>query len=529
MHSRYTSVVMLCLAILAFLPVLAVDRVLDGFVRGQETARLQTALDALTHDSQRAVEGGIAALRRILDDSPSLCTTSFYRVIARELQASATLRQIVVENSEGAQYCTAYDGELAYVAQSETLTLPGNTETLTAVRVEGIDEPVFRITQTFGRDRTVSAFVTALPLLARDPVPPYSGFTYLRAALTNGSTVDIRGAADSLIAEMGEDLIVARSMAGDVPLRVEAGIPFSRARAENAVLYTGFTVLACLIALMQLAATFSYVRRAQLPAFDLERAIRAHELKPYYQPVFDLRTGRMTGCEVLIRWIKPDGQIISPGAFIDYAEMTGLAIPMTLNLMEQVRDDLEDLCRETPGFKVSINLFEGHFRDGAVVEDIQSIFGGSGIRYRQLVFEITERQPLDDRDAVNRVVSAMHALGVRLAMDDAGTGHSNLAYLHTLGIDVIKIDKIFIDMIRDASVPVPVVDGLLAMARDMQIDVTAEGVETQDQAVYLRARGVESAQGYLFSPPVNAAAFLRMAWLLRAQDERRDTPKVFAA
>src|SRR5690606_26274426 len=156
-------------------------------------------------------------------------------------------------------------------------------------------------------------------------------------------------------------------------------VRFSEVEVGYAPLYLAFTLMTCAIAIMQLLMTLGYVRRAKLPAFDLERAIAAGALKPYYQPVFNLHTARLIGCEVLIRWVKRGGKVVSPGAFIDYAELTGLAIPMTLNLMEQVRNDLEDLCRGAPDFKVSINLFEGHFRDAAVVEDIQSIFGGSGI------------------------------------------------------------------------------------------------------------------------------------------------------
>ena len=238
-------------------------------------------------------------------------------------------------------------------------------------------------------------------------------------------------------------------------------------------------------------------------------------MKPYYQPVMNLKTGKLIGCEVLIRWVKKNGEVIPPGAFIDYAEMSGLAIPMTLSLMEQVRYDLEDICREVSDFKVSINLFEGHFRDGSIVEDIQSVFEGSGISYRQLVFEITERRPLDDRNAANRVMSAMHKLGVRIAMDDAGTGHSNLAYLQTLGIDIIKIDKIFVEMIKDAAQPVPVVDGLISMARELDIDIIAEGVETQEQALYLRSKNVVFAQGYLFAAPMKLSSFLVLANALR--------------
>ncbi len=197
--------------------------------------------------------------------------------------------------------------------------------------------------------------------------------------------------------------------------------------------------------------------------------------------------------------------------------------------MEQVRYDLEDICREVPDFKVSINLFEGHFRDGSIVEDIQSVFEGSGISYRQLVFEITERRPLDDRNAANRVMTAMHKLGVRIAMDDAGTGHSNLAYLQTLGIDIIKIDKIFVEMIRDANQPVPVVDALISMAKDLDIDIIAEGVETQEQALYLRSKNVVFAQGYLFAPPLKLSSFLVLASALRPSSRESNLEPGLAA
>jgi EAL domain-containing protein (putative c-di-GMP-specific phosphodiesterase class I) len=98
---------------------------------------------------------------------------------------------------------------------------------------------------------------------------------------------------------------------------------------------------------------------------------------------------------VLCRWEKKNGQVVLPGSFIDYAEVTGLAIPMTLSLMQQVRNDLADICRDMPDIKVSINLFEGHFRDSSIVEDVQAIFADSPISFRQLVFEITERRPLE--------------------------------------------------------------------------------------------------------------------------------------
>lgn len=515
LRSRFSQIVLLVVALLAFLPVVAVDHVIDGYVLAQETTALQTTVDAITHDSQLTVHEGIQSLRRIVANSPSLCAATFVDNVNSELQSNPFLRQVIVQNSDGVQYCSAFGHAVQYRVLSENLTIPGHTETLSVVAIDGIETPLLKITQTFGSERTVSALVLASPMLMRNDVPLLGQISYLQVALTSGSSILLRG--DEQIGQGGgrDDYIFARSFAGEIPLKAEAGVSFSQVRSGYSPLDIGFTVAACFMGGLILVLAIQYARKADIVAFDLERAIIAGEMKPYYQPVINLRTGKLIGCEVLIRWVKKNGEVIPPGVFIDYAEMSGLAIPMTLSLMEQVRYDLEDICREVPDFKVSINLFEGHFRDGSIVEDIQSVFEGSGISYRQLVFEITERRPLDDRNAANRVMTAMHKLGVRIAMDDAGTGHSNLAYLQTLGIDIIKIDKIFVEMIRDANQPVPVVDALISMAKDLDIDIIAEGVETQEQALYLRSKNVVFAQGYLFAPPLKLSSFLVLASALR--------------
>lgn len=515
LRSRFSQIVLLVVALLAFLPVVAVDHVIDGYVMARETTALQTTVDAITHDSQLTVHEGIQSLRRILANSPSLCAATFVQNVNSELEGNPFLRQVIVENNDGVQYCSAFGHAVQYRVLSENLTIPGHTETLSVIKIDGNETPLLKITQSFGRERTVSALVLASPMLMRNDVPLLGQISYLHVALTSGTSILLRG--DERIGQGAsrDEYLFARSFAGEIPLKAEAGVSFSEVRSDYSPLDIGFTIAACFLGALILVLAIQYTRKADIVAFDLERAIIAGEMKPYYQPVMNLKTGKLIGCEVLIRWVKKNGEVIPPGAFIDYAEMSGLAIPMTLSLMEQVRYDLEDICREVSDFKVSINLFEGHFRDGSIVEDIQSVFEGSGISYRQLVFEITERRPLDDRNAANRVMSAMHKLGVRIAMDDAGTGHSNLAYLQTLGIDIIKIDKIFVEMIKDAAQPVPVVDGLISMARELDIDIIAEGVETQEQALYLRSKNVVFAQGYLFAAPMKLSSFLVLANALR--------------
>lgn len=502
---------MLLSAIAAFLPVLGVDYLLDSYVRMKERAQLQQSVDTVTERIQATARDAIGALRNVLSASPSLCTPTFIANVHKEMEASLYLKQVLVENADGVQYCDAFGKQVTYSPLSDVLSIAGHSETLSVVKYAEMPTPAMKVTQDFGGQRKVSAFVPLIAGPAETLVRDLEPTAMVRLSLTNGTTIISAGDPSAYDNRGDIEFVFAQSIAGEIPVRAEAAVPFAMVRADYADLDASFTIVACLMSGGFLVLALQYVRRSKLPAFDLERAIAAGEIKPWYQPVINLRTGALSGCEVLCRWEKKSGEVVQPNAFIDYAEVTGLAIPMTLSLMQQVKNDLADLCRDMPEIKVSINLFDGHFRDGSIVEDVQAIFSGSPISFRQLVFEITERRPLDNSPQTTAVIAGLHALGARLAMDDAGTGHSNLAYMQTLGVDVIKIDRIFVDMIKPGTTQVPVLDGLISMAHDLGTEIVAEGVETEAQALYLRARGVVMAQGFLFAPAIKVGPFRDLA------------------
>jgi EAL domain-containing protein (putative c-di-GMP-specific phosphodiesterase class I) len=518
--SKYSHVIILLAAIAAFLPVMAVDFLLDNYVRVRERAHLQRTVDGIGERIQAAAYDGIASLRRILADSPSLCAPTFIANVHEQMEQSLHLKQVLVENGDGAQYCDGLGHHVTYAPLSARLPIPGHTETLTLVDYGGLEMPVLKITQRISDARLVSAFVPLLSNAADSLLADLKPSSSVELSLTSGTSILTVGDPAGVSRRDATEFIASEALAGEIPIRTRAAVPFAMVRADYADLDASFTIVACLMCGGFLVLALQYVRRSELPAFDLERAIAAGELKPYYQPVINLRTGALAGCEVLCRWEKKNGELVPPSTFIDYAEITGLAIPMTHSLMQQVRGDLSDLCRDMPELKISINLFEGHFRDGSIVEDVQAIFGDSPISFRQLVFEITERRPLQNNEQTMSVIGGLHALGARLAMDDAGTGHSNLAYLQTLGVDVIKIDQVFVGMIRNGTTQVPVLDGLIAMARDLGTEIVAEGVETEDQALYLRGRGVVMAQGYLFAPPIRVGPFKELARALNGSARR---------
>ncbi len=255
---------------------------------------------------------------------------------------------------------------------------------------------------------------------------------------------------------------------------------------------------------------FQLLRRPATVETAIERGLRRREFVPYYQPVFAVATGELVGCEVLIRWVKADGTVVSPGAFIQKAEESGLAVPMTLQLMEKLRDEMAPYYADRPKLKLAINLFADHFNDLSTVEDVRRIFHAGPIRYTQLVFEVTERYPLPNLNRARVAITGLQELGCRVALDDAGTGHGGLAYLQKLGMDQIKIDKLFIDTIGEQSAAAPIVDSLIELGRSMNMEIVAEGVETQAQYAYLRSRGVDCAQGFLFSKPLPGETYAKL-------------------
>jgi sensor c-di-GMP phosphodiesterase-like protein len=256
------------------------------------------------------------------------------------------------------------------------------------------------------------------------------------------------------------------------------------------------------------------------PIAELQQALKAGEFVPYYQPVVDITTGRVRGAEVLMRWRKPDGTIAQPSSFIPLAESSGLILEMTRAIMRSVRDEMGPAVAERPFLRLGFNLAARHFMNEQIVSDVREIFEGSPVRLSQIVLEVTERQSLDSLTSARRVIAALQGLGIKVAIDDIGAGHAGLSYMLKLGVDIIKIDKMFIDALGQDHSSTTIIETLVDLARSMRMDVIAEGVENFEQVVALRERGIRAAQGYVFAPPLPGSSFLE---LLAAIDPQTGT------
>jgi sensor c-di-GMP phosphodiesterase-like protein len=177
-----------------------------------------------------------------------------------------------------------------------------------------------------------------------------------------------------------------------------------------------------------------------------------------------------------------------------------------------------------PHLKVAFNMTARHFADEEIVDDVRTIFKKSRLRLSQVVLELTERQPIENLIETRRVIAALQGIGVKIAIDDVGTGHSGLSYMLKLGVDIIKIDKMFIDSIGIDRNSNTIIGTLIDLAQNMRMDVIAEGVESFEQVQHLRDLGIRSAQGFVFSPPLPCSAFLQLVETLDPLKAAGDTP-----
>ena len=246
------------------------------------------------------------------------------------------------------------------------------------------------------------------------------------------------------------------------------------------------------------------------PMAEIEHALEAGEFVPYYQPIVDIRTGRLRGVEVLVRWRKPDGTLVLPGAFIPLMESSGLIHTLTRNLMQKVRDEAGPSIGRRSDLRITFNFAGKLFSEPTIVKDVRNIFANSPIKFSQVVLEVTERDPIVNFTKTRQTIAALQGLGMRIAIDDVGTGYSGLSYMLKLGVDIIKIDKIFVDAIGTDRNSTTIVETLVDLADNMRMDVVAEGVENFDQVMHLRTLGVRLAQGYVFAPPLPGSSFLQL-------------------
>ena len=323
---------------------------------------------------------------------------------------------------------------------------------------------------------------------------------------------DANRVAQSVLAALEEPVTLdGRDLSVSASIGIAVGTSVTRPddvlRRADAAMYRAKDGGRARVATFDAALADAVSKRLDLD-LRLRRALERDEFRVVYQPEVDLATGAVLGAEALLRW-EHDGQLQSAGDFIEIAEETGLIVPIgAWILREATRQAAVWIARDPEAeFTIRVNLSARQFDQPGLTALVAETLAASGLHPSRLCLEITETALMANADAAQQALVELSDLGVSLAIDDFGTGYSSLAYLKKFPVDVLKIDRTFVDGLPDDADDVAIVSTIIRLAESLEMTVTGEGVETPEQSAELQRLGCRRAQGFLFARPASPEVF----------------------
>ncbi|MBH0236599.1 EAL domain-containing protein [Methylobrevis albus] len=495
----------------AIAPALLGHGLLMFDARSRAEAENATIAAEMVNRAETAIANAIDVTARLSAAGLSDCNAFGLAAMRNELFRNYTIRSIGVLDGTDSFACSHY-GRQENFGITNPVTVAEDIS-IVVVEASNLADRTLLVRRETHNGALLGVLLTPqavavdiLPRVSRDHTVAELRFT----DDTLIATIPSPASGDSRAVSPVDDAISSSACSSPYGFCVTVMSPFAVTWASYRNLQIVAALGSVLCAVLAMVGASLFQRRFASLDVRIRRALKSGAFEPHYQPIVDIRTGRIAGCEVLMRWRRPDGVLIPPSEFIDKAEATGLILPMTDQIMRRAAEELRDVCAANPEFRLAFNLVDSHFDSFKIVTTIETIFDRLAIPLHHVSVEVTERRPLKNVERARIVIRRLQSIGVKVALDDVGTGHSGLAHLQQLGVDTIKIDKFFIDVIAKDGSGSPFVESLVSIAHRLGMDVVAEGVETYDQLLYLRERGVQKAQGYLFGRPVPKSEFIAL-------------------
>jgi sensor c-di-GMP phosphodiesterase-like protein len=491
----------------------------------QRMRQLRELNDTALRRAELVADYGETSLDEIARRNVGDCSSSALQVLRLQVYQRSNLKDVRIINHDGSVICSAYSETLEFdkgwVRRDEML--PSADGAALLFRVDQFSGIALGIAKDFtntdfatkaagnrvaGKPMSLAAIVglnaSLFDLMPKD----LREYSTVILKLSNGRVVagDRTGAEDVMF----RDPVVLSQDSRRYPFRVEMKVESSALSAWDNEPYCVIVGLAGLLGLAFGGLIANAAFRPPSPIAELDAALASGAIKPFFLPTFELRTGRVIGCEVLARWVKADGTVVPPMSFIPLAESSGRIEPLTWGMLQQALQDLYPVLSSDRFFTMSINIMPRHMVAPGFVDQLRAIAVQQRVSPRQIALEVTERDAFPDLKKAAQVIAELRDRGFTVALDDVGIGHNGLSQIQALGANVLKIDKFFVDSISRDAAAHATVEMLVRLAGELKMTVLAEGIETDEQRVALTECGVSEGQGYLVSPPLPAQKFLAL-------------------
>ena len=474
-------------------------------IQNQQAHHLDELTEVVLRRSEFAVDFAAASLDELAGRGLATCDPASLQAIRLHVYQRSAVKDVRLVNSDGSVICSAYSETLEFdkgwVERGDMLA--SRDSRLMLFRVEQFGGDALGVLRDIGKNKALVAILGVNASLFDIMPAELRAHSEVLLALNNGAQLG------EFILDAGKPLphpVEFAKSSTRYPLRTVIRIDRTVLSTWNNEAYWPAMAVALALGLL-FGVLLSRSRRMEGPVADLDRGLARGEFMPFFQPIFDLGTGRIKGCEILARWLREDGSIVPPMNFIPLAESSGRIEAMTWQVLGRALADLHPHLRSDKEFKLSFNVVPKHLLSAGFVETLRSVVTAAKVSARQVMVEVTERDELDDLGRAAAVVRELRDYGFRVAIDDVGVGHSGLSRLKGLGANTIKIDKFFVDTITVDASTTTIVEMLVALARDFRMTVVAEGIETEEQVRALISCGVAEGQGYLVAAPLPFARF----------------------
>jgi sensor c-di-GMP phosphodiesterase-like protein len=472
----------------------------------QRAKQLQELTEVALRRSEVAVDFGVATLDDVTQRGAVSCDPAALQTIRLQVYQRSAVKDIRLVTRDGSVVCSAYSETLefdnGFVERRDML--PARDPNLLLFRVDQINGLALGVLKDVSAQHALIAILSINSYLLDILPAELRHASEVVLDLDNGLNV---GRFPKLMRKGPETPIEFTKASTRYPMRVKVSIDRSAFGRWNSEAYVPGMLLAGVLGLAFGVLLARAVASPGGPIADLDRALARSEFKPYFQPIFDLRSNAIIGCEVLARWVHADGSVIPPMNFIPLAESSGRIEPMTWQILTTALHELQPRLKRDKTFKMSLNVVPRHLLSDGFIDTLREIVAEAKVSPRQIILEVTERDEMPDLQKASMIVGQLHDYGFRIAIDDVGVGHSGLSQIKGLGAHTMKIDKYFVDTITLDTSAVTIVEMLVRLAIELRMTVVAEGIETADQVSALLNCGVEQGQGYLVSPPLPFAKF----------------------